>query len=99
MVVTFNMDTGHKLLSKYLFSKILNIHVLFSNIFVYIFRFLKMATLQIGNRVEIKNVGVQGTVAFIGTTLFATGKWVGVILDEPLGKNNGTVQGKEYFQV
>ena len=25
------------------------------------------------------------------------GKWIGVILDEPKGKNNGTVQGKSYF--
>lgn len=24
--------------------------------------------------------------------------WCGVILEEPLGKNNGTVQGKTYFQ-
>lgn len=25
------------------------------------------------------------------------GKWIGVILDEEKGKNNGTVQGKTYF--
>ena len=29
--------------------------------------------------------------------LLNTGKWIGVILDEPVGKNNGTVQGKTYF--
>ena len=29
--------------------------------------------------------------------MFAPGKWVGVELDEALGKNNGVVQGKTYF--
>ena len=24
--------------------------------------------------------------------------WCGVVLDEPYGKNNGTVQGKQYFE-
>ncbi|RWS19819.1 hypothetical protein B4U80_02780, partial [Leptotrombidium deliense] len=38
-----------------------------------------------------------GTVAFIGTTLFASGKWIGIALDEPKGKNNGSVQGTQYF--
>uniref|UniRef100_A0A3B3WDL4 Dynactin subunit 1 n=1 Tax=Poecilia mexicana TaxID=48701 RepID=A0A3B3WDL4_9TELE len=53
--------------------------------------------LQIGSKVEVTGKGQQGTVAYIGATLFASGKWVGIILDEPKGKNDGTVQGKRYF--
>uniref|UniRef100_A0A8C7XC50 Dynactin subunit 1 n=1 Tax=Oryzias sinensis TaxID=183150 RepID=A0A8C7XC50_9TELE len=52
---------------------------------------------KIGSVVEVTGKGQRGTVAYIGTTLFASGKWVGVILDEPKGKNDGTVQGKRYF--
>ncbi|XP_052828984.1 dynactin subunit 1 [Octopus bimaculoides] len=54
--------------------------------------------IKVGTRVEVIGKGVFGQVAYIGTTLFSTGKWVGVVLDEPRGKNNGTVQGKTYFQ-
>ena len=50
-----------------------------------------------GCRVEVKDKGLYGTVAFVGSTLFADGKWIGVILDEPKGKNDGTVKGKRYF--
>lgn len=53
--------------------------------------------LKMGNRVEVIGKGHRGTVAFVGATLFATGKWVGVILDEARGKNDGTVQGRKYF--
>lgn len=30
-------------------------------------------------------------------TICCTGKWVGVVLDDDSGKNNGEVQGKKYF--
>ena len=33
----------------------------------------------------------QKNVLFLGT-------WVGIVLDEAKGKNNGTVQGKSYFE-
>ncbi|KAK3908352.1 Dynactin subunit 1 [Frankliniella fusca] len=53
--------------------------------------------LKVGQRVIVQDRG-GGSVAYVGSTLFAAGKWIGVILDEPKGKNNGTVQGKEYFK-
>ncbi|XP_074479234.1 dynactin subunit 1-like isoform X9 [Sebastes fasciatus] len=52
---------------------------------------------KIGSIVEVTGKGQRGTVAYIGATLFASGKWVGVILDDAKGKNDGTVQGKRYF--
>ncbi|XP_056156001.1 dynactin subunit 1-like isoform X2 [Lampris incognitus] len=52
---------------------------------------------KVGSVVEVIGKGHRGTVAYVGATLFATGKWVGVILDDAKGKNDGTVQGKRYF--
>ncbi|XP_062305357.1 dynactin subunit 1-like isoform X3 [Osmerus eperlanus] len=52
---------------------------------------------RVGSLVEVIGKGQRGTVAYVGATLFASGKWVGVILDEAKGKNDGTVQGKRYF--
>eukprot|EP00117_Sycon_ciliatum_P003059 scpid17986/ scgid8014/ Dynactin subunit 1; 150 kDa dynein-associated polypeptide; DAP-150; p150-glued len=53
--------------------------------------------LKVGCRVEVKDKGLSGTVAYVGSTFFADGKWIGVILDEAKGKNDGTVKGKRYF--
>ncbi|TKR87395.1 hypothetical protein L596_011798 [Steinernema carpocapsae] len=39
----------------------------------------------------------KASIAFSGTTKFAEGNWVGVIYEEPLGKNDGSVNGERYF--
>ena len=39
-----------------------------------------------------------GTLQFCGTTEFAGGIWAGVALDEPDGKNDGSVRGVTYFK-
>lgn len=55
--------------------------------------------LKVGCRVNVPAKSVKGTVEYIGNTTFAQGKWVGINLDEPKGKNNGTVKDKQYFKV
>ncbi|XP_021708546.1 dynactin subunit 1 isoform X3 [Aedes aegypti] len=53
--------------------------------------------LKVGQRIEVSGKDVRGSIAYIGMTSFAVGKWVGVILDEPKGKNNGSIKGQTYF--
>ena len=51
-----------------------------------------------GSRCKIFPGGDRGKIVFIGETKFADGYWIGIHLDEPTGKNNGTVKGVKYFE-
>ena len=63
-------------------------------------RDLSLATLQalglaLGDQVTV--AGRIGTLRFCGSTDFASGQWAGVELIEPVGKNDGSVLGIQYF--
>ena len=53
--------------------------------------------LQVGDRVLVGG-SKPGVVAFLGQTQFARGVWAGVVLDSYEGKNDGSVNGVQYFQ-
>lgn len=54
--------------------------------------------LSIGDRVIVSSgMGSRaGILQYCGETKFAPGNWCGVQLDEPTGKNDGTVDGVQY---
>uniref|UniRef100_A0A8C1KQT8 Si:dkeyp-47f9.4 n=1 Tax=Cyprinus carpio TaxID=7962 RepID=A0A8C1KQT8_CYPCA len=52
--------------------------------------------LHIGDKVIIAGQKV-GTLRFCGSTEFAGGLWAGVELHQPVGKNDGSVAGVQYF--
>lgn len=56
-----------------------------------------VAGFTIGVRVVVGD-SKPGVIAFLGTTQFAKGDWAGVVLDAPVGKNDGSVQGVRYFK-
>ncbi|KAG6872899.1 hypothetical protein C0995_005305 [Termitomyces sp. Mi166 len=55
----------------------------------------------IGARCEVEStepgLKKRGVVRFTGPTKFGQGVWVGIEYDEPIGKNDGSVQGERYF--
>lgn len=56
---------------------------------------------KIGDRCEVcvpNHPKRRATVMYIGKTEFKEGWWIGVKYDEPLGKNDGTINGKKYFE-
>ncbi|KAH9851860.1 CAP Gly-rich domain-containing protein [Lenzites betulinus] len=62
----------------------------------------KPVDISVGARCEVESTEddfrKRGTVRFVGPTEFAKGTWIGIEYDEPIGKNDGSVKGKKYFE-
>ncbi|CAK0900185.1 unnamed protein product [Prorocentrum cordatum] len=54
--------------------------------------------LQVGDVVLVGRAAKErGVVKYIGTTSFKEGDWVGIELENPVGKNDGSVGAERYF--
>lgn len=56
---------------------------------------------EVGMRCEVQPGSRRGVVKWVGEgedSGIGNGYWIGVALDEPLGKNDGKVKGKKYFE-
>jgi len=52
----------------------------------------------IGDRIRLEKKKTTGVIRYVGPTHFEKGVWFGVQLDQPKGKNNGTVKKQFYFE-
>jgi tubulin-folding cofactor B len=60
-----------------------------------------IASMKVGDRCQVRVVGAPtrlGTVMYLGELDKKPGYFVGVKYDEPMGKNDGLVEGKRYFE-
>ena len=58
--------------------------------------------MRIGDKVVVhsRDLGMQtGRIRYLGSTSFAPGQWVGVELEGPYGKNDGSVAGKRFESI
>eukprot|EP01084_Bolivina_argentea_P006666 12646_1 len=53
--------------------------------------------LKMNHKIVLPHSGLTGTIRYLGATLFSEGSWVGVELDRPTGRNDGSVKGTRYF--
>ncbi|XP_070700207.1 CAP-Gly domain-containing linker protein 2 [Pempheris klunzingeri] len=51
----------------------------------------------VGEQVWVNGIKL-GVIAYLGETQFAPGQWAGVILNDLVGKNDGSVGGVRYFE-
>lgn len=70
-----------------------------STVFSFLFTTQLEASLAVGDRVIVSSgMGSRaGVLQYMGETKFAAGNWCGVQLDEPSGKNDGSVDGVKYL--
>jgi tubulin-folding cofactor B len=57
-----------------------------------------VAAFPIGSRCECDPGARRGTVRHAGPIVNTKGLWIGICLDEPQGHNDGTKDGKRYFE-
>ena len=52
--------------------------------------------MNVGDEISLR--GLKGVIRYVGEYHVKPGTWVGIELETPRGKNNGTIAGKQYFE-